>query len=45
MTFPAVTVGLLYRPQARLFRSVSWASLLLLSLYLLNSFFLSLYGK
>ncbi|OPY90723.1 MAG: putative calcium/sodium:proton antiporter [Syntrophus sp. PtaU1.Bin208] len=40
-----VIVGLLYRPQTRLFRSVGWASLFLLSLYLLNSFVLYLYGK
>jgi cation:H+ antiporter len=40
-----VIVGLLYRPQARLFRTVGWASLMLLSLYLLNAFVLYLYGQ
>jgi len=30
-------VGLLYRPQTRLFRAVGWASLLLISLYVLNT--------
>lgn len=38
-------IGLLYRPHARLFRTVGWASLLLLSLYLLNASVLYLYGK
>jgi cation:H+ antiporter len=37
--------GLLYRPKTRLFQSVGWASLLLLSLYLLNSYVLFLYGE
>ena len=37
-------VGLFYRPQTRLFRTVGWTSLLLLSIYLLNTFFLYLYG-
>lgn len=37
-------VGLFYRPATRLFRTVGWTSLLLLSLYLLNTFFLYLYG-
>jgi len=37
-------VGLFYRPRTRLFRTVGWTSLLLLSLYLLNTFFLYLYG-
>ncbi|MDH5487074.1 MAG: sodium:calcium antiporter, partial [Gammaproteobacteria bacterium] len=37
-------VGLFYRPRERLFRTVGWTSLLLLSLYLLNTFFLYLYG-
>lgn len=37
-------VGLFYRPRGRLFRTVGWTSLLLLSLYLLNTFFLYLYG-
>ncbi len=37
-------VGLFYRPPTRVFRTVGWASLLLLSIYLLNTFFLYLYG-
>ena len=37
-------VGLFYRPRERLFRTVGWTSLLLLSLYLLNTVFLYLYG-
>lgn len=40
-----VIVGLLYRPQTRLYKTVGWASLFLFSLYLLNSFVLYLYGK
>jgi len=40
-----VIVGLLYRPQTRLFKTVGWTSLFLFSLYLLNSFVLYLYGK
>lgn len=39
-----VIVGLLYRPKARLFRAAGWASLLLLGIYLLNSFVLYLHG-
>ena len=37
-------VGLVLRPQSRVFRTVSWISLLLLVIYLLNSLFLYLYG-
>lgn len=37
-------VGLFYRPRTRVFKTVGWASLLLLSIYLLNTFFLYLYG-
>jgi len=37
-------VGLFYRPRTRVFRTVGWTSLLLLSIYLLNTFFLYLYG-
>lgn len=44
MTGVAIT-GLLYRPKTRLFQTVGWASLLLLSLYLLNSYVLFLYGE
>lgn len=36
-------VGLLYRPRARLFRTVGWASLFLFLIYLLNSYILYLY--
>ncbi len=36
-------VGLLYRPQTRVFRTVGWASLFLLLLYLLNAAVLYLY--
>jgi cation:H+ antiporter len=39
-----VIVGLLYRPKTRLFRAAGWASLLLLGVYLLNSFVLYLHG-
>jgi cation:H+ antiporter len=37
-------VGLFYRPATPLFRAVGWASLLLVSLYLLNSYVLYLYA-
>lgn len=40
-----VIVSLLYRPRSRLFRTVGWASFFLITLYLLNSFVLYLYGK
>lgn len=40
----AVTiVGLLYRPAGRVFKTVGWASLVLLMIYLLNASFLYLY--
>ncbi len=38
-------VGLLYRPSRRLFRTVGWVSLTLLTLYLLNAFVLYLYAQ
>jgi len=38
-------IGLLYRPRARVLRLVGWTSLLLLSLYLLNTFVLYLHGS
>ena len=38
-------VGLLYRPRTRLFQAVGWTSLLLFSLYLLNTYALYLYGE
>lgn len=38
-------VGLFYRPKKRLFKTVGWASLFLLSVYLFNSFALYLYGN
>ena len=37
-------VGLVLRPQSRVFRTVSWISLMLLVIYLLNALFLYLYG-
>lgn len=37
-------VGLVLRPASRVFRTVSWISLLLLVVYLLNTLFLYLYG-
>jgi len=38
-------VGLLYRPTTRLFRTVGWASLFMLVIYLLNSYVLYLHGE
>ncbi len=38
-------VGLVLRPQSRVLRSVSWISVLLLTIYLLNILFLYLYGN
>ncbi|HEX9813060.1 MAG TPA: sodium:calcium antiporter [Burkholderiales bacterium] len=38
-----VVVGLLYQPRGRVFRTVGWASLVLLSIYLINASFLYLY--
>jgi len=40
----AVIVGLLSRPQKRLFGTVGWTSLFLMALYGLNSFVIYLYG-
>lgn len=40
-----VVVALVYRPRARLFRTVGWASLGLLAVYLLNAYFLYLHGE
>ena len=37
-------VGLVLRPPSRVLRSVSWISVLLLTVYLLNTLFLYLYG-
>lgn len=37
-------VGLVLRPSSRIFRTVSWVSLLLFVIYLLNTLFLYLYG-
>jgi cation:H+ antiporter len=37
-------VGLVLRPVSRVFRTISWISLLLLIIYLLNTLFLYLYG-
>lgn len=41
----AAIVGLLYRPTARIFKTVGWISLLLFSIYLLNTYVLYLYGE
>jgi cation:H+ antiporter len=38
-------VALLYRPKAKLFGAVGWVSLLLFSLYVLNTYVLYLYGE
>ena len=38
-------VGLLYRPTTRLFRTVGWASMFMLVIYLLNSYVLYLHGE
>jgi cation:H+ antiporter len=43
MTSMAV-VGLFYRPAGPLWRSVSWISVFMLALYLLNSYILFLHG-
>lgn len=37
-------VGLFYRPQQRLFRTVGWISLFLLSVYMFNTYVIYLYG-
>ncbi len=37
-------VGLVLRPASRVFRTVSWVSLMLLAIYLLNTWFLYLHG-
>lgn len=37
-------VGLLYRPQGRLFGKLGWASLVLVTLYLMNTYVVYLYG-
>jgi len=37
-------VGLVLRPTSRVLRSVSWISLMVLVVYLLNTLFLYLYG-
>jgi len=38
-------VGLFYRARTRLYRTVGWASLLLFSVYLLNSYVLFIHGE
>ncbi len=40
-----VIIGLVYRPNARLFISVGWISLSLFTLYLLNTYVLYLHGR
>jgi cation:H+ antiporter len=37
-------VGLLYRPRGRIFGGIGWASLILVTIYLLNSYVLYLFG-
>ena len=37
-------IGLFYRARTRLYRTVGWASLMLLSVYLINSYILFIYG-
>jgi cation:H+ antiporter len=44
MMTSVTVVGLLYRPRGRILKFVGWTSLLLLSLYLLNTFVLYLHG-
>jgi cation:H+ antiporter len=41
----AVIVGLLYRPQRRLFGVVGWIGLLLLVIYLVNTYVLFRHGS
>jgi cation:H+ antiporter len=43
MMSAVVIVGLLYRPAGRVLKTVGWASLVLLTIYLLNASFLYLY--
>ncbi len=38
-------IGLLYRPQTRIFRTVGWASLFLFSIYLLNTYVIFMSGE
>jgi cation:H+ antiporter len=38
-------VGLLYRPQSRVLRTVGWASIFLFIVYLINSYILYIYGE
>jgi cation:H+ antiporter len=40
-----VIIGLLYRPRARIFRTVGWVSLGLFVMYLLNSYVLYIHGE
>lgn len=40
----AAIAGLLYRPQARIFKTVGWASIVLFVVYVLNTYVLYLYG-
>jgi hypothetical protein len=41
----AVIIGLLLRPRGQLLRIMSWASLMIFSIYLLNSWLPYLYGE
>ncbi|SDY91325.1 sodium:calcium antiporter [Nitrosomonas sp. Nm58] len=38
-------VGLFYRPKKQLFKTIGWTSLVLLSIYLFNTYALYLYGN
>jgi len=40
-----VIIGLLFRPREQLLRIMSWASLMIFSIYLLNSWLLYLRGE
>lgn len=40
----AAIAGLLYRPHARVFKTVGWASIVLFVVYVLNTYVLYLYG-
>ena len=40
----AAMVGLLYRPETRLLKTVGWVSLFLVVVYVMNSYVLYLYG-
>jgi cation:H+ antiporter len=41
----AIVVGLMYRPRARVIRTVGWTSIFLLAIYLLNAIFFYVYSS